>query len=158
MAAAPIEPDAYGATQDAVRRSEVQAVLDAGRAPTAIAPAQQPPPGGDPNVAMPPPGAMPPGAMPPGQPHMHGYPVMAGGRPFSSDLAPSDLRPSQRHFDPQHAANMMSPVGDHYPQMDWTSAAARPARAMPPWQLAVLFVGVVGAALLVTIIIAKLIH
>ena len=89
------------------------------------------------------------------------YPVMVGGRPFSSDLAPSDLRPSQRHFagDSAQAAHVMSPVGDHYrQQVDWAAAAAKPAKALPPWMLAVLFVGALGIALTLTIVIAKIIR
>jgi serine/threonine protein kinase len=93
------------------------------------------------------------------------YPVMAGGgRPFSSDLAPSTLPPAQRtphtadHGNPQQAMNIMSPVGDQYPQTDWANAAAQPAKALAPWQLAVLFLAVVGGALLITIIIAKIAH
>jgi hypothetical protein len=93
------------------------------------------------------------------------YPVMmGGGRPFSSDLAPSTLPSAQRaphtpdHGNPQQAMNIMSPVGDQYPQTDWANAAAQPARALAPWQLAVLFLAVVGGALLITIIIAKIAH
>jgi hypothetical protein len=92
------------------------------------------------------------------------YPVMTGGRPFSSDLAPSTLPSHQRamhtpeHGNAQQAMNMMTPVGDQYPQTDWDHAAAQPARALAPWQLAVLFLAVVGGALLITIIIAKIAH
>jgi len=157
-AAQPIDPNhgavprvgAYSATQDAIRQSQVQAAMqqmDAARGPTEMMPSQQPPPSGQ----------------PPGPPANHGpggpYPVMPGGRPFSSDLAPSDMsRPSQRSFDPQQAASMMSPVGQQYPQTDWAAAASRNAKALAPWQLAALFVGALGAALLVTILIAKMIH
>jgi serine/threonine-protein kinase len=146
-AAVPIDPlhgippvGPYSRTQDAVSQAQVNAALSAMDAQRKAATPTQPPPQGQPQ----------------GQP-MHGYPVMPGGRPFSSDLAPSN--PPHRHsgpFDPNAAANMMSPVGDHYPQTDWAAAAARPARALQPWQLALLFVGALGAALLVTIIIAKL--
>jgi serine/threonine-protein kinase len=93
------------------------------------------------------------------------YPVMmGGGRPISSDLAPSTLPSGQRamhtpdHGNPQQAMNVMSPVGDQYPQTDWAHAAAQPAKALAPWQLAVLFLAVVGGALLITIIIAKIAH
>jgi hypothetical protein len=51
---------------------------------------------------------------------------------------------------------LVSPVGDHYPQTDWERAAALPARALAPWQLAALFVGVVGGALLITLLLAKI--
>jgi len=93
------------------------------------------------------------------------YPVMAGGgRPFSSDLAPSTGPGAARSYTPsagnhaQHAMNMASPVGDHYPQTDWDAAAAQQAKALAPWQLAVLFLAVVGGALLLTIVIAKIVH
>jgi hypothetical protein len=62
-------------------------------------------------------------------------------------------------FDPQRAAALMSPVGERYPEnIDWSSAAASPARAVPPWLLAVLFIGAIAIALLLTIVIARLIH
>jgi serine/threonine protein kinase len=103
------------------------------------------------------------------------YPVVRG-RPFSTDLAPSapvgrGQRPSMQripntgpsapsptpsgvHLNP---ANVMSPVGDGYPGgVDWDAAAAKRARALAPWQLAVLFVGALGLALLLTMIIAKI--
>jgi hypothetical protein len=81
------------------------------------------------------------------------YPVMAGGgRPLSTDLAPSKMPHSQQ------AMNVMSPVGEHFPQTDWDAAAAQPAKALLPWQLAVLFLAVVGGALLITIVIAKIVH
>jgi hypothetical protein len=89
------------------------------------------------------------------------YPVMAGGRPFSADLAPSTMPHAQRtpeQGNPLQAMNIMSPVGDQYPQTDWAKVAAQPARALAPWQLAVLFLAVVGGALLITIIIAKIAH
>jgi hypothetical protein len=98
-----------------------------------------------------------------GRPSITDYPVMAGGqRPFSSDLAPSNLGQPQRSpyadqpLDASHAANLMSPVGQGYPQTDWDRAAAMNAKAMPPWKLAALFVAAVGGALLLTIVIAKL--
>ena len=50
----------------------------------------------------------------------------------------------------------MSPVGSQYPQTDWERAAAMEAKALPPWKLAALFVAVVGGALLLTLIIAKI--
>jgi serine/threonine-protein kinase len=106
-------------------------------------------------------------APPPGPPQRDSlYPVVTGGRPFSSDLAPSTMPPPQRSPyagasvpSPSHAANVMSPVGDHYPQqVDWAAAAAQPAKAIPPWMLAVLFVGAIGIALTLTIVIAKIIR
>jgi len=60
---------------------------------------------------------------------------------------------------PMQAAHLMSPVGQQYPQqVDWAEAAAQPARALPPWKMVALFVAVVGGALLLTLIIAKIIH
>jgi hypothetical protein len=60
--------------------------------------------------------------------------------------------------DPQRAANLMSPVGQQYPgQVDWEAAAAASARAVPPWLLALLFLGAIGIALGLTIAIAKLV-
>jgi len=92
------------------------------------------------------------------------YPVMPGGkRPMSTDLAPSSGpggRPSYgEHHHPMDAgaaANLMSPVGSQYPQTDWDRAAAVEAKALPPWKLAALFVAVVGGALLITLVIAKI--
>jgi serine/threonine-protein kinase len=58
-------------------------------------------------------------------------------------------------FDPAHAAHLMSPVGDQFPQMDWDAAAAMPAKAIPRWLLAVLFSGALLGALLLTVLIAR---
>jgi hypothetical protein len=61
--------------------------------------------------------------------------------------------------DGQRAANLMSPVGQHYPeQVDWGAAAQARTRAVPPWLLAVLFIATLGVALALTIVIAKLIR
>jgi serine/threonine protein kinase len=94
---------------------------------------------------------------------MHDYPVMPGGqRPFSSDLAPSNLPSTQRSpyanapFDPQQAASLMSPVGEQYPQTDWERAAALSAKALPTWMLVALFGGALVGALLLTLMIAKI--
>ena len=101
---------------------------------------------------------------PPMGPSSSPYPVMQG-RPFSSDLAPSKPAPGQHPPqrasvpDMHAAASTMSPVGDRYPQnVDWAAHAAQPARAIPPWLLAVLFAGALGGALLLTFLIAKLFH
>ncbi len=72
--------------------------------------------------------------------------------------------PQQRPYQqPQHdnsgqqGAHLMSPVGQQYPQqVNWAEAAAMPARALPKWVLAALFVGAIVAALLLTIVIAKI--
>jgi eukaryotic-like serine/threonine-protein kinase len=86
-----------------------------------------------------------------------GYPVMS-----SSQIDPATNRPYPESgafiADPQRAANMMSPVGQQYPQMDWNAAAAMPARALPKWLLGVLFVGAIGLALTITIVFARLIR
>jgi serine/threonine-protein kinase len=108
----------------------------------------------------------PPSAMP------MSYPVMQGGRPISSDLAPSAMPSPQRSpyqapppgsshaaANPQQAANLMSPVGDRYAQhVDWDAAAARPAKAIPPWMLAALFLGVALGVGLIVMIISKIAH
>ena len=62
-------------------------------------------------------------------------------------------------FDPQRAAELMSPVGQQYPEhVDWAAMAARRARAVTTWRLAALFVGAIGIALLLTVLVARLIH
>jgi hypothetical protein len=38
---------------------------------------------------------------------------------------------------------------------DWSAAGGAPVRTIPPWLLAVLFVGALGGALLITILIAQ---
>lgn len=60
----------------------------------------------------------------------------------------------QQGYPPVDPAQMMSPVGEHYPQVDWAQAAAAPVRVVPPWMLALIFVGALGVALLVTFLIA----
>ncbi len=56
------------------------------------------------------------------------------------------------------AASLASPVGSKYPAQDWDAAAAKPAKAVPPWMFAILFVLGFGAALAITILIAKAVH
>ena len=109
-------------------------------------------PMGPPGSAMPHGSGMPPGPPGPGprgsEPGV--APGMSGGYPMS---------PDGRAFDPQHAADLMSPVGQQYPEnVDWDAAAAGRARAVPPWMLAVLFIGAIGIALALTIVVARLIH
>jgi hypothetical protein len=95
---------------------------------------------------------------------LHDYPVMPGGqRPFSTDLAPSHFSSAPQRspfanapFDPGAAASLMSPVGEHYPQTDWERAASMSAKALPTWVLVALFGGALLAALLLTLIIAKI--
>ena len=54
--------------------------------------------------------------------------------------------------------NVVSPVGPAYEvTVDWAAAAAKRAKAVPSWQLALLFVGALGAALLLTLVVAKLV-
>ncbi|HEY4242844.1 MAG TPA: protein kinase [Kofleriaceae bacterium] len=62
-------------------------------------------------------------------------------------------------IDAAKAASLMSPVGAQYPdQVDWAAAAAAPARAVPAWLLALIFIGAIGIALGLTIVIARLAH
>ena len=106
------------------------------------------------------------------------YPVFAGGgRPLSTDIAPSSGpgsanalnsgmappvfgRTSSADFGAQQGAKLMSPVGDQaaHPHRDWAAAAGAPAKALTPVQLGLLFVAAVAGALLLTMIIAKIIH
>jgi hypothetical protein len=107
---------------------------------------------------------------------MGGYPVM--DREMSAQIAtgasvfPSDRQSSPSHpppympqqmpmqpppQNPQQLAQLASPVGQSYHgQVDWAAAAAAPAKALPPWKLAVLFIAAIGLALTITIIIAKI--
>jgi hypothetical protein len=65
----------------------------------------------------------------------------------------------QPSFDPAvDPASVMSPVGENYPAVDWAEAAAVRVRVVPPWMLALLFVGALVGALVVTILIAKIIR
>ncbi|MEO8839974.1 MAG: protein kinase [Kofleriaceae bacterium] len=92
------------------------------------------------------------------------YPVHAAGQPFMTDLAPSDVpNPAPQvgrsgSHNLNKAANLLSPVGDRYQPHDWAAAAATPAKALTRVQLALLFVAAVAGALLVTMVIAKIIH
>jgi hypothetical protein len=52
----------------------------------------------------------------------------------------------------------VAPVGEHYPPRDRQPGVARPLRTMPPWMLAVLFVGALAIALTLTLVIAKIIR
>ena len=90
-----------------------------------------------------------------GQP---GHPVPPVARSGPRILESGGQMPLDGMADPQRAANLMSPVGEHYPgQVDWSAAAAAPARAVPPWLLALLFLAAIGVALAFTIVIAKLV-
>ena len=79
------------------------------------------------------------------------------GRPSQANM--TDSGPQGQWGSPQRAADMASPVGPQYgEQVDWAQAAAAPARAIPPWMLAVIFVGAIGIALTITIIIARIVR
>ncbi len=99
-----------------------------------------------------------------------GYPVMdsqlsaqmaAGATVFPSESGrrrqpESGLQPSN---EPHRALDLASPVGNQYgEQVDWAAAAAAPARAIPLWMLAVIFLGAIGVALTITIIIARIVR
>jgi serine/threonine-protein kinase len=61
--------------------------------------------------------------------------------------------------DPQRAANVMSPGTPPYlGSTPWAAATFSRVRAAPPWLLALLFVGALGIALALTIVIARLIR
>ena len=100
----------------------------------------------------------------PSMPPLLDYPVMrGGGRPTSTDLAPSNLSALPQRspyadapFDPAAAASLMSPVGDGYPQADWDRLASRPATPLPKWKLGVFFAGALLGALLLTLLISKI--
>jgi hypothetical protein len=127
-----------------------------------------PPPGGPghpgPHGTIPPDVSAPLGAPVPTPP---GLPAQVGARgsepagmldgypPLAPLARPSDSGP----LDAQHAAGVMSPVGQQYPEsVDWSALAAGRARAVPPWLLAVLFLGAIGIALALTIAIARIVR
>ena len=61
-------------------------------------------------------------------------------------------------IEPERAANTMTPGGDPQPNADWTTAAALPVKAVPPWKLAVFFIGALGVALTLTIMLARMLR
>jgi hypothetical protein len=84
-----------------------------------------------------------------------GYPSLP---PHLSDSGPSMIQHDGTPMDPQRAASLMSPVGQHYPgDVDWEAAAATEAKAVPPWLLAILFIAALGVALAITILFARLV-
>ena len=86
---------------------------------------------------------------------LHGSNGYAEQRNDSGGYQPS----SDGLSDVQRAANLMSPVGQSYPQkIDWAAAAATRARAVPPWLLGLLFVAAIGIALALTIVLARAIR
>ncbi|MEO8705455.1 MAG: protein kinase [Kofleriaceae bacterium] len=94
------------------------------------------------------------------------FPSQSGppARPSAPSQPPPNVPMSdsgQHGQQPQYprAMDLASPVGPHYPeQVDWAAAAAAPAKALPPWKLAVLFVGAIGVALLLTFLVALIIR
>jgi hypothetical protein len=141
-------------------------------------PPQMPPqPMMQPPMMQPPNGT--PGGMPPQQPLQHhpamgtpggglnqpqlrpppGYPQMSPqlGAQMSPQLQAKLNVPNRPPLpDSGQQASLMSPVGQHYPQdVDWAAAAAKPVRVLPPWMLALVFVGALGVALGLTIAIAS---
>ena len=86
---------------------------------------------------------------------MHGSPMqgppMQGQGPQGH--APRPLGPESGAM----AVQLMSPVGSQFCQaVDWEAAAARPLRVLPGWLLGALFIGAIGLALTITIVIARL--
>ncbi|HVK89328.1 MAG TPA: protein kinase [Kofleriaceae bacterium] len=110
----------------------------------------------------------PPPQLPPTAPP--GYPMMSAEMSAQiargADVFPSDsFRGPVAHAIPDSGPvrpldpNLMSPVGQQYPQqVDWAEAAAMPARALPTWMMVMLFVLAIGVALGLTIVVAKLIR
>jgi serine/threonine protein kinase len=85
------------------------------------------------------------------------FPSPTRGRDSRAPM--TDSGPQDQWGNPQRAADLASPVGPQYgEQVDWAQAAAAPARAIPPWLLAVIFVGAIGVALTITIIIARIVR
>ncbi|HSK02949.1 MAG TPA: hypothetical protein VK932_16975, partial [Kofleriaceae bacterium] len=116
-----------------------------GSMPPREARSSQPPP----NQPMPPHMAQRGPNMPPVSPA--GYPVMDAQ--MRDQLASgATVFPSGRGSSGTHDA--AAPPGPYPGQGDWSAAGGPPVRTMPPWMLAVLFVGALGGALLVTILIA----
>jgi hypothetical protein len=98
---------------------------------------------------------------PPGSRPMHNH-ADRETQPRNAEPGPRGHGPSPTSppgSGPQHAANLMSPVGQQYPQqVDWAEVAAAPARALPPWMMIVLFIAAIGVALVLTIVVAKIIR
>ncbi len=116
----------------------------------------------DPLPQAPMPAARPSGNLPAGYPVMDAQmsaEMASGASVFPSQRSSQPARAGRSSdssaHDPQRALDLASPVGQQYPEHDW--AAAAPARALPPWMLAVLFLGAIGVALAITILIAKLV-
>ncbi len=81
-------------------------------------------------------------------------PLSLGGEPAAAPGAPG---PEGGLQDLQRTAGVMSPVGEHFAEnVDWGALATNRVRAVPPWMLAVLFLGAIGVALTLTIVISRL--
>jgi eukaryotic-like serine/threonine-protein kinase len=82
--------------------------------------------------------------------------ILQGATVFPSDHRGSGNIHRGPDSDPMRVA---SPVGQHFQgDVDWAAAATAPARAVPPWMLAVLFVAALGIALGVTMLIAVIVR
>ncbi|MBX3160794.1 MAG: serine/threonine protein kinase [Deltaproteobacteria bacterium] len=112
-----------------------------------------------------PPGPLPPG-MQPMQPLPPPPPQVQNG-PFGYPVVNKEMSQQMRQgatvypstADSARAADMASPVGNQYQgNVDWAAAAATPAKALPGWKLAALFIGAIGGALLLTLIIAAILR
>ena len=108
----------------------------------------EPPRGGAPHPGPPMPASPPARGSEPGRPPDGYLPPL-----------PSDGGMPGGMSDAQRAAGVMSPVGQQYPEhIDWASVAASRARVVPPWLLAALFIGAIGIALALTVVVARLIR
>jgi len=129
--------------------------------PSMSHPSSQPPPMSHPS-SQPPPMGHPSSQPPPYHQSLPlGYPQMS--HELGAQMSPQLQAKLGTHPPPvrsdgsaQHAANLMSPVGPGYGQdVDWAAAAAKPAKALPPWMLALIFIGALGIALGITVAIAS---
>ena len=80
-----------------------------------------------------------------------------GTGPTGAAPAPGSLGPPlSGQFQMPPGAQLMTPVGEQFPQnVDWQKTADRPARAVPPWILALLFLVTLAVALAITVAIRK---
>jgi hypothetical protein len=63
--------------------------------------------------------------------------------------------PSSLGSGPQEAPPAFdAPAGMRHPRSGWAAGSAPPVRGTAPWKLAVIFVGALGSALLITALIA----
>ncbi|MEZ4363509.1 MAG: serine/threonine-protein kinase [Kofleriaceae bacterium] len=121
--------------------------------------AAAPPPGtppldpGSPGAGAPPgPRGAGPGPAPggPGLGPDAGYPPRPGGPGPDVNGRPGGFPPG-----PGGPPHLMSPVGPGMPNVNWDEMAARRAKSLPWWGLALMFVAVVGFALGLTFIVAQ---